>query len=61
VAFTITSFAEIPLWVLATVDSSNSGADTLPVVLKSYGACEGGDEQVIFQIVCSIKKAFTRY
>lgn len=46
VAFTITSFAEIPLWVLATVDSSNSGADTLPVVLKSYGACEGGDEQV---------------
>ncbi|XP_050745334.1 proton-associated sugar transporter A isoform X11 [Drosophila biarmipes] len=46
VAFTITSFAEIPLWVLATADSSNSDAERLPVLLKTYGACDSGDEQV---------------
>ncbi|XP_070072328.1 proton-associated sugar transporter A isoform X2 [Drosophila takahashii] len=45
VAFTITSFAEIPLWVLANVDSNNCTGETLPAKFKSYGACEGDDEQ----------------
>ncbi|XP_044312890.1 proton-associated sugar transporter A-like [Drosophila rhopaloa] len=39
VAFTITSFAEIPLWVLANADSNHGKAES-----RSYGACGSKDE-----------------
>ncbi|XP_041565118.1 proton-associated sugar transporter A [Drosophila elegans] len=44
VAFTITSFAEIPLWVLANADSNNCRRESVKVFSRSYGACGSDDE-----------------
>ncbi|KRK05474.1 proton-associated sugar transporter A isoform X1 [Drosophila yakuba] len=44
VTFTLTSFAEIPLWVLANTDTSNCKGDTLTALSKSYGACESDEK-----------------
>ncbi|KMY91450.1 uncharacterized protein Dsimw501_GD27576 [Drosophila simulans] len=38
VTFTLTSFAEIPLWVLANKDTKNCGGKM--ALSKSYGACD---------------------
>ncbi|XP_041674419.1 proton-associated sugar transporter A-like [Drosophila eugracilis] len=43
VTLTLTSFSEIPLWVLA--DSSQCGGEKLKAILKSYGACEGDNDK----------------
>lgn len=44
VTFTLTSFAEIPLWVLANTDTKNCGGET--ALSKSYGSCDSHDKTI---------------
>ncbi|KAH8366979.1 hypothetical protein KR200_007206 [Drosophila serrata] len=44
VAYTVTSFAEIPLWVLADAESDKGEMEKLRVTKEAYGACVSQEE-----------------